>query len=279
MVDEKPKRTRKRNASVEIRDSTVGTGGGDIVGQDKVLGAKVYIDKMIVGVPPSPYELAKGGRVEMAPKPPADFIERPAEFARDAKLTERWRYTMPYRGLSAMEEKDSDYFFGRERKTVEVLNVLAAQSGRLSVLLGNSGVRKSSLAQAGVIAGLRRQAWPETDGDMREKVLGPEHPYTATSLSNLARLLSKAGRSSDAEPLFRRAISIGEKALGQAHPLTQRYRSHCARLLLDTGRPVEALHLAQAAVATHETASGPNHPWTKDSASVTADALSALGRA
>jgi len=84
----------------------------------------------------------------------------------DARLGERWRYTMPYRGLSAMEEKDSDYFFGRERETVEVLNVLAAQSGRLPVLLGNSGVGKSSLAQAGVIAALRRQAWPETAGDV-----------------------------------------------------------------------------------------------------------------
>ena len=26
---------------------------------------------------------------------------------------ELWRYTSPYRGLEAMEEKDSDYFFGR----------------------------------------------------------------------------------------------------------------------------------------------------------------------
>ena len=81
---------------------------------------------------------------------------------RDDKLRERWRYTVPYRGLSAMEEKDSDYFFGRERETVEVVNVLATESGRLPVLLGNSGVGKSSLAQAGVIAALRRQAWPET---------------------------------------------------------------------------------------------------------------------
>jgi formylglycine-generating enzyme required for sulfatase activity len=84
---------------------------------------------------------------------------------RDARLGERWRYTMPYRGLSAMEEKDSDYFFGRERETVEVLNMLATHSGRLPVLLGNSGVGKSSLAQAGVIAALRRQGWPETAGD------------------------------------------------------------------------------------------------------------------
>ena len=34
---------------------------------------------------------------------------------------ELWRYTSPYRGLAAMEEKDSDYFFGRERETVDVI--------------------------------------------------------------------------------------------------------------------------------------------------------------
>ena len=78
-----------------------------------------------------------------------------------ARPGELWRYTSPYRGLAAMEEKDSDYFFGRERETVEVLNALAAASDRLPVLLGNSGVGKSSLAQAGVLAALKRQAWPE----------------------------------------------------------------------------------------------------------------------
>jgi hypothetical protein len=79
---------------------------------------------------------------------------------------EPWRYTTPYRGLSAMEEKDSDYFFGRERETIQVLSVLANEAGRLPVLIGNSGVGKSSVAQAGVIASLRRQGWPETAGDV-----------------------------------------------------------------------------------------------------------------
>jgi hypothetical protein len=81
-----------------------------------------------------------------------------------AKAAGRWRYTSPYRGLSAMEEKDTDYFFGREQETVEVLRALAAQPERLPVLLGNSGVGKSSIAQAGVIAALQRQAWPEHAG-------------------------------------------------------------------------------------------------------------------
>ena len=74
---------------------------------------------------------------------------------------ELWRYTSPYRGLAAMEEKDSDYFFGRERETIDVLSALAAAADQLPVLLGNSGVGKSSLAQAGVLAALKRQAWPE----------------------------------------------------------------------------------------------------------------------
>src|SRR5215467_3349511 len=75
---------------------------------------------------------------------------------------ELWRHTAPYHGLSAMAEPDSDYFFGRGRETVELISALVATSDKLPVLLGNSGVGKSSLAQAGVIAAFMRQAWPET---------------------------------------------------------------------------------------------------------------------
>jgi hypothetical protein len=75
-----------------------------------------------------------------------------------------WRYTSPYRGLAAMEEKDSDYFFGRKRETIDVLSALAGALDRVPVLIGNSGVGKSSLAQAGVLAALKRQAWPEDEG-------------------------------------------------------------------------------------------------------------------
>ena len=78
----------------------------------------------------------------------------------DRRPAELWRYASPYRGLEAMEEKDADYFFGRNRETVEALNALAAPD-RLPVLIGNSGVGKSSLAKAGVLAALKRQAWPQ----------------------------------------------------------------------------------------------------------------------
>lgn len=85
----------------------------------------------------------------------------------DDRPANLWRYTHPYRGLAAMEERDSGYFFGRKRETVDVLSTLAGAANRLPVLVGNSGVGKSSLAQAGVLAALKRQAWPadvETPG-------------------------------------------------------------------------------------------------------------------
>jgi formylglycine-generating enzyme required for sulfatase activity len=76
------------------------------------------------------------------------------------KPGELWRYTAPYRGLAAMTEADSEFFFGRARETAEVINVLAGSSGMLPILLGNSGVGKSSLARAGVMAALLRQDYP-----------------------------------------------------------------------------------------------------------------------
>ena len=75
---------------------------------------------------------------------------------------ELWRHTAPYRGLSAMTESDADYFFGRGGETAEVIDALAATPDKLPIVLGNSGVGKSSIAQAGVLAALMRQAWPET---------------------------------------------------------------------------------------------------------------------
>jgi hypothetical protein len=67
-----------------------------------------------------------------------------------------------------MKEEDGEYFFGRTRETVEVIETLATVPGRFPILLGNSGVGKSSLAQAGVLAALKRQAWPEAAGAAHE---------------------------------------------------------------------------------------------------------------
>jgi Tfp pilus assembly protein PilF len=40
----------------------------------------------------------------------------------------------------------------------------------------------------------------------REKVLGPEHPYTLTSVSNLGSVLRRQGKYEEAEAMHRRAL-------------------------------------------------------------------------
>jgi hypothetical protein len=76
------------------------------------------------------------------------------------KPPEPWRIINPYRGLLALEEQDADFFFGRDLETAGVLEAVINKSGRLIALIGNSGVGKSSLVQAGIIGSLKRQRWP-----------------------------------------------------------------------------------------------------------------------
>ena len=77
--------------------------------------------------------------------------------------TPLWKLVNPYRGLEAMNEASADYFYGRNLETAAVLNALASKPGRCPILIGASGVGKSSVAQAGVLSALKSMRWPGTD--------------------------------------------------------------------------------------------------------------------
>ncbi len=55
---------------------------------------------------------------------------------------------------------------------------------------------------------------------IREKVLGEEHPSTATSYNNLAGLYESMGENKKTEPLYIKALKTSEKILGEKHPNT-----------------------------------------------------------
>jgi Flp pilus assembly protein TadD len=55
--------------------------------------------------------------------------------------------------------------------------------------------------------------------ELNEKVLGPEHPDTLTSI-NLAVVLEGQGKYEAAEMMHRRALELREKVLGPKHPDT-----------------------------------------------------------
>ena len=49
------------------------------------------------------------------------------------------------------------------------------------------------------------------------KALGEDHPYTATSYTNLANTLWAQGKYAEAVPLLQRALMINEQAQGPEH--------------------------------------------------------------
>jgi hypothetical protein len=58
----------------------------------------------------------------------------------------------------------------------------------------------------------------------KQRILGPDHPETLLSLSNLGGAYLQIGRLSDAVPLLKRALARSEQALGADHPTTREYR-------------------------------------------------------
>jgi tetratricopeptide (TPR) repeat protein len=89
---------------------------------------------------------------------------------------------------------------------------------------------------------------------------GPDHPDVATSLNNLASLLSDTNRTGEAEPLVRRALRIREASLGPDHPDVATSLNTLARLLSDTNRTGEAEPLVRRALRIREVSLGPDHP-------------------
>jgi Tetratricopeptide repeat. len=63
-----------------------------------------------------------------------------------------------------------------------------------------------------------------------EEVLGREHPFTLTSVSNLGLVLDSQGKYEEAEAMHRRALEVRGKVLGREHPDT--LNRHPSSLLL-----------------------------------------------
>jgi|GEM_PF-2183307 len=100
-----------------------------------------------------------------------------------------------------------------------------------------------------------------------EEILGPDHPDTLTSVSNLAALLYKTGDYAGAEPLYRRAMDGLERVMAPEHPYTLVSMSNLAMLLKATGDYAGAEILNRRALEGLERVRGPEHPETLNSVS------------
>jgi len=87
----------------------------------------------------------------------------------------------------------------------------------------------------------------------------PDNPTYATRLNKLALLLKATNRLTEAEPLFRRAVTLFETSLGSGHPNAATALNNLGELLCATNRLAEAEPLLRRALAIREGSLGKDH--------------------
>jgi tetratricopeptide (TPR) repeat protein len=89
---------------------------------------------------------------------------------------------------------------------------------------------------------------------------GNEDPQFAFSLHQLARLYNSQGKYNEAEPLYRRSLSIREKQLGEDHPNVAESLNNLAELYHSQGKYNGAEPLFLRSLSILESQLGENHP-------------------
>ena len=76
--------------------------------------------------------------------------------------------------------------------------------------------------------------------ELRQKVLGPEHPDTLISMSNLAHTLDEQGKHVEAKVMQQQVLELRQKVLGPEHPDTLFSVSNLANTMGKLGKQAEA---------------------------------------
>ena len=115
--------------------------------------------------------------------------------------------------------------------------------------------------------------------DVRKRALGEDHPDVATSLNNIALVLSDQGRLDEALVMHRQALDIRKRALGEDHPgVYATDLNNMARVLYKLGHGSEALEKAERARGIRVRVYGADHWLVADCINTKALAMHSMGK-
>jgi serine/threonine-protein kinase len=114
--------------------------------------------------------------------------------------------------------------------------------------------------------------------ELRQKLLGPEHPESATTLQLLGHVNWWLGNYEQALVESERALAVKTKALGPEHPETIAALNTTAAVLRDVGQYEEARKRLERVLALREKILGPDHPFVSNSLGNLSIALIDMGQ-
>jgi len=98
--------------------------------------------------------------------------------------------------------------------------------------------------------------------EIRQRILGPEHPDTLRSVSFLANVMEAEGDYAEAEKLDRETLDEQRRVLGAEHPDTLASMNNLANVLEPEGHYAEAEKLYRETLDIRHRVLGPEHPDT-----------------
>ncbi len=110
-----------------------------------------------------------------------------------------------------------------------------------------------------------------------EKAFGPDHPDVVVHLNNLAEFYCAWGKYAEAEPLYKRALTIFNETL-PSHPDVSMLLNNLAEIYHPWGRYAEAELLYMGALAIEEKFFGPDNPKVSTPLSNLAELYKAQGK-
>ncbi|MGA7129709.1 MAG: tetratricopeptide repeat-containing protein [Chthoniobacterales bacterium] len=112
----------------------------------------------------------------------------------------------------------------------------------------------------------------------RERVLGPEHPDSLATRSQLENALYYQGKYAEDEEVIRVLLALKEKALGPEHPDTLKARNNLGALFFAEGKYADAETEFRAVLKLKEKVLGPEHQDTLGTRNNLASTLAAEGK-
>ncbi|MEM7156638.1 MAG: serine/threonine-protein kinase [Myxococcota bacterium] len=147
-----------------------------------------------------------------------------------------------------------------------------AELGRVELSrIGDDPIREANLdASLGAVKGEaanseQELALAQRARELREQVLGPQHPSVAIAVNNLALAHKRAGRFERARELFEQNIALQRELLGEGHPVLAASMNNLANVLREQGEAELALEQHEHALAIRKRALGNAHPYVADS--------------
>ncbi|RYD87745.1 MAG: tetratricopeptide repeat protein, partial [Sphingomonadales bacterium] len=168
--------------------------------------------------------------------------------------------------------------FGNYDKAIELVRKANAEDRRHEKIPVNSAPRFANLPIFLLQSGRLEEAIEEARAVQTtlEGFMPPGHPYLATNLNTLARILIALGRPGEAEAVARKAVDIAVARFGQSQQAVT-YMVTVARTLTAQGKSEEAIAMARSATDILTKGIGPDAQRTLMARETYADALAAAG--